>query len=152
MARSIKWCPQRCGHTWSYRLPHCTRSAVWHRVVESLDTVLVPGKWFIVLTLYCSRIVVCCLHALHVLTVLFARTSCRPCQVPSKFACVCSEHACLYAQAVLLDFSLCLMPVTHREPRDTWQLWSLRHMAAPELTELEPGQRKSEWAHDGKNT
>jgi hypothetical protein len=23
IARSSKWCPQRCGHAWSYRLPPC---------------------------------------------------------------------------------------------------------------------------------
>jgi hypothetical protein len=110
MVRSSKWCPQRHGHVWSYRQSRCTQSAMWRCAVESLGTVAVSGEWSIMLAPYCSRTVAVCLHALQVLTVLPARTSGRPCQAPWKFARMRWEHACLFAQAGLLDFSLCLRP------------------------------------------
>jgi hypothetical protein len=50
---------------------------VWRHVVESLVTVMVSGEWSIVLTLYYSRIVATCLHALQALAALPARTSCK---------------------------------------------------------------------------
>jgi hypothetical protein len=53
-------------------------SAVWHRVVESLGTVAVPGEWSIVLALHCSRTIPACLYALHAFTVLPDHTSYRP--------------------------------------------------------------------------
>jgi hypothetical protein len=55
--RSSKWCLQRCGYARSYRLPHYTRSAVWHRVVASLGTVAVPDECNTALALCCSHIV-----------------------------------------------------------------------------------------------
>jgi hypothetical protein len=91
---------------------------VWRRAAESLGTVALSIKWSIVLMMYCSRIVASCLQPL---TALSACTSCRPCQTSWKLARVCWEHVCLAAKAGLLDFSLCLRPTTHREPRDTWQ-------------------------------
>jgi hypothetical protein len=51
---------------------------VWHRAVESFGTVVVPSEWSIVLALNRSRTVAACLHVLHALTALPARTSCRP--------------------------------------------------------------------------
>jgi hypothetical protein len=51
---------------------------VWHRTVESFNTVVVLGEWSIVLALHYSHIVVVCLYALQALTALLARTSCRP--------------------------------------------------------------------------
>jgi hypothetical protein len=40
-----------------YRLPHCTWSAVWHRVVASMRTVAVSDEWSISLALCCSHTV-----------------------------------------------------------------------------------------------
>jgi hypothetical protein len=51
---------------------------VWCRTVELLGTVAVLDERSTVLTLHCSRTVAVCLHALHAMTALPVRTSCRP--------------------------------------------------------------------------
>jgi hypothetical protein len=50
---------------------------VWHRDVELIGTIAVPGEWSIVLALHCSRTVAACLHVLQTLIALPAHTSCR---------------------------------------------------------------------------
>jgi hypothetical protein len=84
-ARSSKWCIQRRVYVRSYRLPHCTLSAVWRHVVASLSTVVVHDKWSIAMALCYSRTVATrstvmpaqsCWTILHCGKPLWAR--CRP--------------------------------------------------------------------------
>jgi hypothetical protein len=66
---------------------------VWRHTVESLGTVAVPDEWSIVLTLNCSRVVAVCPYVLQVLTVLPARTSCRPIMALTSDALKTCTHA-----------------------------------------------------------
>jgi hypothetical protein len=103
-------------------LPRCTRSAAWHRAVESLGTVVMSDEWSIVLMLHCSHTIPACPQALQALTTLPARTSCRPMMIlmPDVLEmCMHWEHVRLTTQACLLVYSLCLKLTTHRESWDT---------------------------------
>jgi hypothetical protein len=99
------------------------------------------GKLSSVLVLYCSRTVPACLHDLHALTALPARTSCMLCQAPWKLVCVRWEHACLAAQTGLLVFSLCSRPTENYDIRGSAGAHlnrKVRFRGIGQLTALEP--------------
>jgi hypothetical protein len=78
-------------------LPCRTRSAAWRRAVGSLGMVVVPGEWSTLLALHYSRTVATYLHVLQALTVLHARTSCRPMIALTSGAlemCTCALGTC----------------------------------------------------------
>jgi hypothetical protein len=82
----------------------------------------------------CPELQVVCCHPLARYTTLTSHCSTWQAQTPLtgtatlRHACTLGthtrvhwEHACLAAQAGLLDLSLCLRPAAHKEPWETWQ-------------------------------
>jgi hypothetical protein len=103
-------------------LPCCTRSVVWRRAIGSPDTVAVPDEWSTMLTLHYSCNVAACLHILHALTAVPARTSCRPMMDLTLSALEMWVYSCSTRGGI--------RPLPIREVRSS----ASRHMAASEPT------------------
>jgi hypothetical protein len=105
-------------------LPRRTRSAVSHCAVGSPCTIAVPGEWSVVLPLHCSYIVATCPHVLQALTMVPARTFCRPMMaLTSGTMEMCARalgigEPCYTGRHVRLF--LCLRPTAHRGLQDVW--------------------------------